>query len=75
MNNLIKVNWYTENPKEENDYIVTVLEPLMFGSDGGSSYVKALEIAHYDPDDGWNRHVIAWTDTWIDIYDRKDESL
>lgn len=69
MGNLIKVNWISkENPKEENDYIVTVLEPLMFGSGGGSSYAKMLTVAHYDPEEGWDRSVVAWTYDWIELY-------
>ena len=69
MGDLINVNWSSkENPKEENDYIVTVLEPLMYGSNGGSSYARMLAVAHYSPEDGWNQPVIAWTSDWIEVY-------
>lgn len=69
MGNVINVKWNSkENPKEENDYIVTALEPLMCGSGGGSSYARMLTVAHYVPEEGWDRPVVAWTDDWIEVY-------
>ena len=74
MSNTIKVDWHTETPPEEGEYIVTVLEPLMYGSGGGSSYAYTLEVSYYSPDHGWDRHVVAWTDTRIEVYYDKGET-
>ena len=59
----IEVQWFTEtDPGEENHYLVTT-ETREQGV-----VCRNLDIAHYDPAEGWDRDIVAWTDAWVSQY-------
>lgn len=69
MNELLTVEWITDrDPEEENDYIVTFSEPMMCDSNGGHSFARIFGVTHYDPVNGWDGNVVAWTKEWINPY-------
>ena len=55
------MNWHTEKPKENGEYLVTVSEPMQFNRFGvGESYVYKVDVAEYDGE--WNKDVVAWSE-------------